>query len=187
MIEVAADTIREMCVGIFPLWSPNNLGKSMSKFFAAFALGLFALACWMPTLQAAQPREGRLFSQKSIEKGWQVAKRRQQPMLVMFTSNNCMYCEKMLAETYGHPAIERMLQASTQTVLAHADDYEGLVKKLGIRGYPSSVLVSPKGDVLDLVEGFLPPKEFAKRVGPLLKEHSRQARVERLSKGTAGR
>ena len=159
----------------------------MSKFFATFVLVLIIFGSWMPTVRAAKPREGRLFSQTSIEKGWKLAKRQQRPMLVMFTSNNCKYCKKMLAETYSHPAIERMLDANTQTVLAHADNYEGLVKKLGIRGYPSSVLVSPKGDVLDLVEGFMPPKEFAKRVGPLLKEHSRQARVERLSKGTAGR
>jgi len=135
---------------------------------------------WAEFGQPAQTEKTRLFSQTSIEKGWQRATRKKQPMLVMFTSDNCMYCKKMLAETYGHPAIERLLAANTQTVLAHADDYPSLIKKLGIRGYPSSVLVSPKGDVLDFMEGFVPPKDFAKRVHPLLQAHARQARAGEL-------
>jgi len=97
-------------------------------------------------------------------------------MLVMFTSDNCRYCKKMLAETYGHPGIQQMLAGRTQTVLAHKDDYEGLVKRLGIRGYPSSVLISPKGDVLDFMEGYVAPRDFALRISPLLKAQVAQAR-----------
>lgn len=137
--------------------------------------------------RTAETKQPDLFSQTSIEKGWKQATTQQQPMLVMFTSDNCLYCKKMLAETYGHPAIEQMLAANTQTVLAHKDDYQALVKKLGIRGYPSSVLVSPKGDVLDFMEGFVPPKDFAKRVHPLLQAHARQARANRSTKQTAER
>ena len=159
----------------------------MSKFSLALALVLVVFSYTGFAAQAAPPRRARLFSQTSIEKGWKRATQQRRPMLVMFTSDNCMYCKKMLTETYGHPAIERMLAANTQTVLAHADDYQGLVKKLGIRGYPSSVLISPKGDVLDFMEGFVPPKDFAKRVSPLLKEHARQARVNHSPKETAGR
>ena len=84
----------------------------------------------------------------------------------------------MLAETYGHPAIEQMLAGHTQTVLAHASDYPDLVKRLGIRGFPSSVLISPRGDVLDFMPGYVPPKEFAQRVVPLLK---RKTQVQQAS------
>lgn len=125
---------------------------------------------------AGKPRAS-LFSETSIEKGWNRSMQRKQPMLVMFTSDNCKFCKKMLAETYGHPAIEQMLANNTQTVLAHKNDYEALVKKLGIRGYPSSVLISPKGDVLEFVEGFLPPKEFAARVVPVLQKQARDSQL----------
>lgn len=155
----------------------------MSKFLLSFVFGVVVCTLFASSAsvaKAAKPKKNRLFTQMSIEKGWQQATQHKQPMLVMFTSDNCLYCKKMLAETYGHPAIERMLSSRTQTVLAHADDYPKLIKKLGIRGYPSSVLVSPKGDVLDFVEGFVPPKEFAKRVHPLLKSPARQARAESL-------
>ena len=165
----------------------------MSKLLSAVVAGLLSLSAsvavaqvhqFAPPQQPTSPQRPRLFSQTSIEKGWSVALQQQQPMLVMFTSDNCKFCKKMLAETYAHPAIQRMLAANTQTVLAHKNDYEKLVKKLGIRGYPSSVLLSPKGDVLEFVEGFLPPKEFAQRVAPKLRP---QTRAAQLSQQTAGR
>ncbi len=162
----------------------------MIKLSPALALVVLSLASspgFAQFARSAPIQQTRLFSQTSIEKGWQAATQQQQPMLVMFTSDHCMYCKKMLAETYGHPAIQRMLAANTQTVLAHADDYQGLVKKLGIRGYPSSVLVSPKGDVLDFMEGFVPPKEFAQRISPLLKKQASQTRAASLPQQTAGR
>ena len=160
------------------------------KFSPALAfvvLGLVPSASWAQRSQPAPMRSPGIFSQTSIEKGWQSAVQQQQPMLVMFTSENCRYCKKMLAETYGHPVIRQMLAANTQTVLAHADDYQSLVKRLGIRGYPSSVLLSPQGDVLDFMQGYVPPKEFAQRIGPLLQAQALQARAASLPHQTAGR
>jgi thioredoxin-related protein len=94
----------------------------------------------------------------------------------MFTSDGCMYCEKMLNETYRNPAIERMLTQSTETVLAHSRDYKALAKKLGVRGYPCTLLVSPEGQVLDFMEGYVDAKAFADRVYPLI--YKRTARAE---------
>ena len=75
-----------------------------------------------------------------------------------------------MKETYRHPAIERMLGETTETVVAHARDYRGLVKKLGVRGYPSTLLVSPQGEVLEFMEGFIDAQTFAARVSPLLQK-----------------
>jgi len=168
----------------------NQSGSIMPKYSPALALVFLTFASSASMAQFAQPaptRQPHLFSQTSIEKGWRQATQQNQPMLVMFTSDNCIYCKKMLAETYGHPAIKQMLAANTQTVLAHAGDYRALVKKLGIRGYPSSVLLSPKGDVLDFMEGYVAPREFALRVGPLLKAQAAQTRAANLPQQTVER
>ncbi len=154
-----------------------------------FALSVGVSPSWSKPRASSsdKPKRPALFSQTSIETVWKRAVDQRKPMLVMFTSDNCMYCKKMLSETYGHPAIKRMLQSKTQTVLAHQDDYESLVKRLGIRGYPSSVLVSPSGEVLDFIEGYIEPKEFAQRVSPLLRANVQQARVAKPAKKTAER
>ena len=109
-----------------------------------------------------------IFTHTSVEQAWKSAVTTRKPLLVMFTSESCMYCQKMMKETYQHPAIARMLSQSAETVVAHSRDYRNLVQKLGVRGYPSTLLISPEGEVLDFMEGFVEPKAFADRVYPLL-------------------
>jgi len=109
-----------------------------------------------------------IFSSSSVEQAWASAVAERKILLVMFTSDHCHFCTKMLSETYSHPAIQRMLAKDTKTVLADADDYRALAKRMGIRGYPTTLLISPEGEVLDLLEGFVDAKTFAKRVHPHL-------------------
>jgi thioredoxin-related protein len=136
------------------------------------------LACAGAHAQSAVSPEGRprtLFTQTSVEQAWKSAVAAKKPLLVMFTSDNCMYCEKMLHETYRHPAIERMLAGNAETVLAHSRDYKALAQKLGVRGFPSTLLVSPEGEVLDFMEGYVDAKDFADRVYPLLNKRTARA------------
>ena len=135
------------------------------------------------------PERKGLFSQSDVEKVWKTAVAKRKPMLVMFTSEHCGYCDKMLADTYGHPGIRQMLAARTETVLAHAEDYRGLTKKLGIRGYPTSLLISPQGEVLEFMQGYVDPKAFAERVGPVLAAHNARtlATANAVSRSTSER
>jgi thioredoxin-related protein len=109
-----------------------------------------------------------VFDHKTVEEAWKVAIEKKKPLLVMFTSNNCTFCRKMIADTYSNQNVKDLLRGRTESVMAHSDHYASLIKKLGIRGYPSSLLISPEGEVLDFMEGYVDAPEFAKRVGPLL-------------------
>ncbi len=138
---------------------------------AMLALVLLSFLSTAALAQTGQPRSASrhgVFTHSSIEQAWRSAVAEKKTLLVMFTSKHCVYCTKMLSETYGHPAIQQMLAKGTETVLADAEDYRALIKRMGIRGYPTTLLVSPQGEVLDLVEGFVEAKAFAKRVSPLL-------------------
>lgn len=127
-----------------------------------------------PPLHAAQqrPRAIRqrpgLFRHATVELAWKSAKIRNRPLIVMFTSDSCRYCTKMMTDTYGHPAIERMLATHSETVLAHATTNQALAKQLGIRAYPTSLVVSPQGKIVASIEGYVEPQAFAQRVAPLL-------------------
>lgn len=133
----------------------------------------------LATTAQAKPRHDHtapegVFDHKTVEEAWKVAIEKKKPLLVMFTSNNCTFCRKMIADTYSNQSIKEMLRGRTESVMAHSDDYAALIKKLGIRGYPSSLLISPEGEVLDFMEGYVAPQEFAKRVSPLLDRPSTQ-------------
>lgn len=160
--------------------------RYFSFLVAALLLGTLCGEASAQTARHHRSRQQGLFTQTNIEKAVKTASISQKPLLVMFTSNHCKFCEKMLSETYGHPGVQQMLAGHTETVLAHADDYRDLTKKLGIRGYPTSLLISPQGKILDLVEGYVAPKEFAKRVGPILASHNTK-KLASTSRQTAER
>lgn len=126
-----------------------------------------------------------VFDHKTVEEAWKMAIEKKRPLLVMFTSNNCTFCKKMIADTYSNQQVKELLRGKTETVMAHSDHYASLIKKLGIRGYPSSLLISPEGEVLDFMEGYVAPQEFAKRVSPLLDRPTTQLGMN-TSKQTVG-
>lgn len=115
-------------------------------------------------------RTALLFQHQSVDQAWKAAVTARKPLLVMFTSEHCVYCKKMMKETYSHPAIRQLLVENTETVLAHSKRYRTLAKKLGVRGYPTTMVVSPEGKVLDFLPGYVEPRAFAQRIHPLLKQ-----------------
>jgi len=120
-------------------------------------------------------QQGNIFTQPSIEQAWQAAVAEQKPLLVMFSTEGCVYCRKMLANTYSNPSVQKLLSENTISVHADASNYRALTKKLGIRGYPTSLLVSPSGQVLEFMEGYVDARAFVQRVSPLLSQRSSNA------------
>ncbi len=157
------------------------------KSYCLIVILLATLAVVHPKIAAAQNKShgsvagDGVFDHTTVEAAWKEATDHRRPLLVMFTSDNCTYCRKMVADTYSNPQIRQLLRGRTESVMAHSDDYAALIKKLGIRGYPSSLLISPEGEVLDFIEGYLEPKAFAQRVGPLLDQPLRHVGSSNLT------
>jgi protein-disulfide isomerase-like protein with CxxC motif len=85
----------------------------------------------------------------------------------------------MLAETYADPAIRRLLSANAETVLAHARDNRELIQRLGIRGFPTTLIVAADGQIVDAVEGDVDAPTLTRRmgrwIGPHATAHAQQA------------
>jgi thioredoxin-related protein len=140
--------------------------------WAAIVAWAAAAACTVEspasTPQTSTP--AKLFRHETLEQAWRAAVLGKRPLVVMFTSDQCPHCERMLAETYGHPVLFDFLVRHAETALAHADDYQELAAKLRIRGYPTTLIVSADGQIVDAVEGFVDAPTFARRaqrwIGP---------------------
>jgi thioredoxin-related protein len=120
------------------------------------------------TLARPGSKKNELFSHSNLQQAWQTAVTKKRPLLVLFTTEKCHYCEKMMAETYRHPAIIRLLRENAETVKVDARHYSDLVEQLGIRGFPTTLLVSPEGKTLEVIQGYTNAKTFAQRMSPLL-------------------
>lgn len=130
----------------------------------ALLVGTVACTCESPASTPTASTPATLFTYESVEQGWKAAVAAKRPLLVMFTSNNCPHCERMLGETYADPAIRRRLSAHAETVLAHAGENRDLIARLGVRGFPTTIIVDREGQIVDAIEGYLTPIEFTRRV-----------------------
>ena len=130
-----------------PLTAPSSVGASPSS---------------------APARTASAFRHATVEAAWKTASAAKRPLVVMFTSDNCPHCERMLADVYAHPSIQRFLLTNSESVLADRAANRQLVAKLGIRAFPTTLVVSGEGKIVDAVEGYLEPAAFAQRLSPWL-------------------
>jgi|GEM_PF-2269894 len=166
--------------------------KHQNKSLAIISLTIFSLlvvdmaSTWADGGIRGALHRRPLFAHKTLEQAWRTAVARRRPMLVMFSTEGCHFCTKMMAETYSRPEVQQMLRQHVETVKVDAQDNPSLVERLGIRGYPTTLLVSPDGNVLDAIEGFASAKVFTSRIGPLLKMKDRSTNASADNSNATG-
>jgi protein disulfide-isomerase len=131
----------------------------------------------------AQPGAASLFRHRTIDAAWTATQQSQRPMFVYVTSENCVYCKKMLVETLYHPAVARELASTAEPVVVNASNNPELAKKLGIRAFPTTLVISPQNSLLYKAVGYKPAQEFATELWPVLREADSLRRVALASAG----
>lgn len=120
-----------------------------------------------PEKLAAKPQS--LFRHATVDAAWQTAQKTGKPMLVFVTSGNCHYCTKMVRETWSHPQIARAVSARYEPAILSKDSNPKLIKQLGIRAFPTTLVVSPEGKLVTHLQGFAEPQKF---VNQFLRPHA---------------
>ncbi len=92
-------------------------------------------------------------------------------MLLFVTSSHCHFCTRMKNETFLDSRLAPVFPQLFETVAVHADQDQALVQKLGVRMFPTTILISPKGTLLGRLDGFVPPEQMSARLNPLLNKH----------------
>ncbi len=82
------------------------------------------------------------------------------PIALLFSTESCGWCHKMLAESADSADVRRAL---AEVVGFQVDGHRerGLVARLGIQGFPALVLVNRKGELVRMVPGYLPATDLA--------------------------
>lgn len=82
----------------------------------------------------------------------------------------------MLQETLSHPQVAAGVAAYAEPVTFNASRTPEVAQKLGVRAYPTTLIISPQNKLIGRVEGFVPPQELAKRMWPVLQQAEQQRR-----------
>lgn len=104
-----------------------------------------------------------IFRHDDVDLAWQSAQKSRRPVMVFVTSKNCFYCQKMVEETFSHPQIAKANNERFETAILSRDKQPEIVKKLGIRAFPTTLLVNPDGSLQGRLEGFAEPVKFAQQ------------------------
>ncbi|MBC8290121.1 MAG: thioredoxin family protein [Planctomycetes bacterium] len=129
---------------------------------AAFA----ALAAFFASLPAAGAADSGVAWKHNLKKAAAESQRTGKPILLQFKADWCGYCHKMLRETFPDEKLARQIEACFVPVLLDVDENDKLVETIGVNAFPSTIIISPKLDVIGRVRGFHTARSLEKKLTP---------------------
>jgi protein disulfide-isomerase len=92
------------------------------------------------------------------------AKRKRQPIVVDFSTENCCWCKKLELTTFRDPAVLKMLADQFVVVRIDAALEPTLAQSFGVSSYPTLVFVGPDGKTLGKQEGYVDASQFIQQL-----------------------
>jgi len=98
--------------------------------------------------------------QSDANQAWRSAQEAQRPLLLYITTENCVYCRKMERDSWSNQAVAEDVRREFVAANVNAAKNMELVRKLQVRAYPTTVIISPSKGVVDHITGYVPPREL---------------------------
>lgn len=110
---------------------------------------------------SAEESAPRIAWRTDIDAAWHSTKTDQKLLLVYVKSDNCLYCEKMERDSYANPQVKQVIYEAYVPASLHATRQPDLTRKMGIKAFPTTVVIDSDGQLIDAVQGYVPPTKFA--------------------------
>jgi len=114
--------------------------------------------------KVATARERTLFRHASLSGAWRAAKKSNRRILLYATMDHCHYCKKMQTHTLAQQRVRSLMRNDFEPVRIDRSQQPKLVKQLGIRIYPTTIIANADGKIVDRIEGYVPAKSLVQRL-----------------------
>ena len=101
---------------------------------------------------------------RDVDAAMQLARAQQRPLVLFVTMDGCTYCHKMVETTLSDQGILRVIGTQFVPAAIKATDRPDLMRKLKIRSFPTTLLVSPRGEIVDQITGYIDVRKFDDRL-----------------------
>jgi thioredoxin-related protein len=101
---------------------------------------------------------------RDVEHALDLAQAQHRPLVVFVSMDGCGHCVHMIRTTFRDNEVRRTLGSSFVAAAVKATERPDLVKHLQIRSFPTTLLVSSNGEVLDQLVGYVDARTFRQRL-----------------------
>lgn len=110
-----------------------------------------------------------------------MAAKNRRPLLLFVTSSSCRFCTKMKRESLANQHVAALINGAYVPLMVDADRDGALVQRLRVAAFPTMVVVSADGRVLDRIEGYVRPQPLWQRLANVARRQ--QANITAASTG----
>lgn len=103
---------------------------------------------------------------QDLKKAAVLSQKTGKPILITFTASWCTYCHKLIGETFTDQQLAGQVNECFVPVVLDADANERAVSLLGVEVFPTTLIISPKLDVIGRVTGFHRAPQMAHHLKP---------------------
>lgn len=126
-------------------------------------------------LAAPRPLRQGVFRFSTYPAAWTAAQETNRPILVYACSPSCPHCVKMLRETYKSQGVAEFVGSSFESVYIDRSEQPDMAAKLHLRIFPTTIVVSPNNQVIDVIEGYVDAQTLQRRLQTTLAAHQGDA------------
>lgn len=109
------------------------------------------------------------------------------PILTKFSAKWCGPCKLMKRETFTDPALAEMINACFIPVEVDTDQNEQLARQLRIETVPTTMVISPEGDIVERREGFQSASQLKGAIARFCREPATRPIVQNEPRSRNGR
>lgn len=124
---------------------------------------LFTAAA-MLAMPLAADEAAKLPWHHDVSAAWKETQTSRRPLLVFVTTQGCTYCRLMERDTFSDGEVIAQIGQAFVPITIDAADQTAFVKRLGIRVYPTTVIIAPNSKVLDSFSGYMKPQQLRNRL-----------------------
>jgi thioredoxin-related protein len=129
-------------------------------------------ACFLPLALVLLPLPARAAQEVAWRMDYNTARReaneKNRPLVIDFGTENCLWCKKLDALTFKDPTVASLMNERFIPLRIDAEKDAPLATALRIQSYPTIVLASADGKILDMQEGFLEAPRFVDKLQRVL-------------------
>ena len=109
------------------------------------------------------------------------------PILMKFSAKWCGPCKRMKSETFTDASLADMINSCFIPVEVDTDQNESLARQLRIESVPTTMVISPQGDILERREGFQSAAQLKGAIARFCQEPANRPIVRNEPRSRVGR